>query len=465
MDTLVLRAATVVGTRTGTLTPAVDLVIHNGRIGAVGGDAPAGAVTVDATGLFVVPGFVDMHAHPLQLGDPAGALELMLAHGITGFRQMAGSAALLRDRSALRLPEAAPRLLAMPGDVLTPVNAATPEAAVATVAAQHAAGADFVKLAALPAAALEPVLAEGRRLGIPVAGHLPSGADVVAAARGGMRSIEHLGPGTGMLCACSGDAAVRAAQGGGPRLRLPPPRMPFLDQVMRRITERIVINPLVLARESSVELYRRAIDTFDADQARGLAGRFAAEGTWHCPTLIRQRTTHLADHAEFRADANLRYVHPRAVKRWRASADTFGRRPEAQRSAFAAVYATHRILTKLFDEAGVRLLAGSDACGAIWNIAGAALHQEFDELSAAGLSPLRVLQTATLNAAEFLGTTATMGTVEPGRDADLVLLRADPLADSRHLHAIAGVVRAGRYYDAAALAAIRDRVAANRTVR
>ena len=68
-----------------------------------------------------------MHAHPLNDKHPAGALELMLANGITGFRQMAGSPQLLSERQAgtLPLPADSPAVLALPGALLTPLNAGT----------------------------------------------------------------------------------------------------------------------------------------------------------------------------------------------------------------------------------------------------------------------------------------------------------------------------------------------------
>ena len=71
---------------------------------------------------------------------------------------------------------------------------------------------------------------------------------------------------------------------------------------------------------------------------------------------------------------------------------------------------------------------------------GLTLRQEFKELSDAGLSPLTILQMATVNAAAYLGRADSMGTIESGKDADLVLLDADPLARVENLHAIAGVV-------------------------
>lgn len=72
---------------------------------------------------------------------------------------------------------------------------------------------------------------------------------------------------------------------------------------------------------------------------------------------------------------------------------------------------------------------------------------------------MRILQLTTTLPAEFLGTTDTMGTVEPGKNADLVLLAYNPLTDVKHLGHIAGVVRAGKHYPAADLAARKEKLA------
>ena len=94
---------------------------------------------------------------------------------------------------------------------------------------------------------------------------------------------------------------------------------------------------------------------------------------------------------------------------------------------------------------GVKILAGSDL-GGIWVIPGFSLHQEFHELANAGLSPLEVLQATTLNAAEFLHRETTMGTVDQGKDADLVLLDANPIVDVANLDKISAVLVNGRYF-------------------
>jgi hypothetical protein len=103
---------------------------------------------------------------------------------------------------------------------------------------------------------------------------------------------------------------------------------------------------------------------------------------------------------------------------------------------------------------GMPMLAGSDA--AAWSSAQypafeSALHDELVFLVEAGLSPLDALQAATLNPAKYLHATDSLGTVEVGKLADLVLLDADPLADIHHTTRIRAVIANGYYFDRSAL--------------
>ena len=113
----------------GSILANVSLKMADGRIVELLDGPPArvdaGEQVIVADGKFVVPGYNDMHSHALELADPADALALMLADGVTGFRQMSGSAERLRARreGMLTLGDAAPELLEMPGAVLTPLNA------------------------------------------------------------------------------------------------------------------------------------------------------------------------------------------------------------------------------------------------------------------------------------------------------------------------------------------------------
>lgn len=143
---------------------------------------------------------------------------------------------------------------------------------------------------------------------------------------------------------------------------------------------------------------------------------------------------------------------------WGTLAQRFTREIGAPAKAtLARLWERQSALVKLFDEAGVKMLAGSDF-GGHWVIAGFGLHREFDLLATAGLSPLTVLQMTTRNGAEFLGRETTMGSVDVGKDANLVILAANPVASVQSLHGIHAVVRAGAYYSKEALAELRAQV-------
>ena len=75
------------------------------------------------------------------------------------------------------------------------------------------------------------------------------------------------------------------------------------------------------------------------------------------------------------------------------------------------------------------------------------------------MKPLKILQMATLNGAEFLKRESTMGTVEAGKDANLVLLDGNPVESVGNLHRIHAVVRAGSFYPKQTLDGLREQVA------
>ena len=471
----ILCGTTVVDVRDGSLRRAVDIIVEGGQIAAItatSDEHPDRVAAVDARGTYAVPGFCDMHAHPLtDRRDAEPALRLMLACGVTGFRQMGGSRTLLNDRSAgkLALPIDGPALLSMPGEVLLPFNAGTESAALQSVRQQSDAGADFIKVAMVAPQVFFPAQAEAARLGLTTVGHLPVGIDVRAASDGRMRSIEHLGPGVGIVAACCDhQGAIEQAVADRPAPKFPSvPRLPFaerlMEMLMARVMAKTVINPLLLAKPADADLIADVGRSFNDDKARALARVFAADQTWQCPTLIRLRTQQFCDDPVYRDNPNNRFVSQRTLKTWRKSTEKYASRPEAMRSAYRNNYARQLGLVRIFDEQGVKMMAGSDVSGSGWEIPGFALHDEFDQLAAAGLTPLRILQMTTVNAAEFLGKTATSGSVEPGKDADIVLLSANPVENVAHLHDIAGVVRAGRYYSPETLTATIKTIAETRS--
>lgn len=108
-------------------------------------------------------------------------------------------------------------------------------------------------------------------------------------------------------------------------------------------------------------------------------------------------------------------------------------------------------LVGLLHQAGARLLAGTDCFGLGKHLPGLGLQNELALLVESGLSPLAALQAATVTAADALGQSDTLGALEPGKLADIVVLEADPLIDIHNARRVRTVVKGGRVYDAATL--------------
>ena len=463
---LLFNNVTVVNTQNGELTRGKSILIENGKIVKI---SAAGTITangntqvIDASGKYVIPGFLNMHMHVITENEnPSNILNLMLANGITGFRQMSGSDVLLKLRSTDSLPIAPnqPALLAMPGDLLMPANTSSKEEAHEIVKKQKAEGADFIKIASLTSELFFTVLSEAKQAGIPALGHLPGDVPMEAASNAGMLSIEHLGLNYGALLACSSDKdnLVKKA----PAIPFILKHMPsFINVMATSKVEKMLINPQAGFKKEEYERLKSILATYKEELAINAAKTYVKNDTWQVPTLVRLRTTMLAFLPEYVNDSNYRYVSFDQLKLWQEVTAEYVKslNPEIEK-LLQTTYNKELSLVKLYDEVGVKMLTGTD--GGSWNVPGFSLHHEFDELAKAGISPLHILQMATLNGAEFLHKTAAMGTIEEGKNADMVLLDANPVESVNNLHKINAVIRAGYYYDKQALDDLKKKVLAN----
>ena len=451
----VLRNATIVNTRDGSLASGMRIVIDDGKIQRITASTTVRtsgpAVSVDASGKYVVPGFLDMHTHAMQAADSDPSYwPLLIANGVTGIREMGGSAVLIKRAKKLNADRAAglvlaPEIVAIPGEIFVG-RVAVPDVAVEQVRQQKAQGADFIKLVNSSREVTLAILAEAGKQGLGVTGHLPPAVSAQEASNAGWRSVEHLGAGFGLLLGCSTDEAkIRTAilRGEGAKPPFPPT---------------YISNPLLYSALDA-PFYRRIAQTYDEGKCQSLAQVLAKNETWQVPTLLRLRTMEFSGSASYRADPNLIYVDKTTRALWESMGKQYADQlaPDAA-AAFQAYYGLQQRLTQLLKRNGVKMMAGSDL-GGIWVIPGFSLHQEFRELATAGLSPLDVLQTTTLNAAEFLHREATLGTVEQGKNADLVLLDANPIVDVANLARIAAVIVNGRYLPRQALDKMKNGVA------
>ncbi len=392
------------------------VLVRGDRIVAIGAadlPAPDGAAVIDGKGGYLLPGLTDMHVH---VWDQA-ALGAYLAHGVTTIRNASGMPfhlQLARQVEAGTLP--GPRLLTTgpilnshgPNEQLNHQFVTTEAEARAAVRWQHDAGFRHLKVYSnLTREAWAGVKAEAGALGMTVMGHTPEG--------------------------------IRGE--GVPRDH--PFDMDFTD---------FLDADFVTIEHVESIVWHGLRDRHDPAAARALAQRIAASGTPVDPTLVAFRNLlHVAEtQGAYLERPGTEWMNPMLVAQ---------SQPEYERWTNEAVepnreaYAFYRQMTKMLSDAGVTLVAGSDA-GIFTNIPGASLIDELELLAEAGLTHAEVLRTAISNPAQVLGEEADRGRIAPGMAADLVLTRDDPLACFAALRRPALVVAQGRAYDRAALDAL-----------
>jgi imidazolonepropionase-like amidohydrolase len=253
-------------------------------------------------------------------------------------------------------------------------------------------GADFVKVySLLPRDAYFAIADEAKRQGLTFAGHVPSSVSPAEASDAGQKSIEHL---TGIR----------------PRRAM-------------------------------------ALETYNDSKAAELFARFVKTETWQCPTLTVLRTHAYLGDENFRRDHRLKYIPPPVRERW---GQRIANRNEENSADANKVFQKELEIVGAMRKAGVQLLAGTDT-GNPFCFPGFSLHEELALLVIAGLTPVEALRSATLNPAKFLGLDKTLGTIDQGKIADLVLLDANPLEDVRNTQRINAVISNGRLFDRKAL--------------
>ena len=377
---------------------AINTVLVEGeRIVQVGPAAevvvPSQATVVDGRGRFLIPGLADMHEH-LPRGDTEWEsslddyFDLHLAAGVTTLRTMRGQDGDVALRDALaRGQRSGPRLIVgSPG--LDAETAPDPQAAIERVRAFHGTGFDFVKvLGGFDLATFRAAATEARRLGIPLAGHVPS--------------------------------------------------ILSMDEVLTSYW-------------TTEHLHGHAAESHSGVAFAALVQQTAKSGLWVCPTLGFQVSWYGQESiANMDQWPGMQYAHPKARADWTESASkhlvVVRRALKLNTAKMKARYTAVRALA----DAGVGLLASSS--GGWFLMPGFSMFVEFRHLAVAGLSPAQILEAATLQAARSVGQQNQWGSVRPGLVADLVLVDANPLEDIENVERVTAVVRRGQLFDRAEL--------------
>lgn len=416
----------------GRVQPHTTVVVAGERIrevGAVGAVAlPKGCAVVDGWDRFLMPGLTDSHVHFFgfrQLGKDDRATEravlaMLLANGVTTAMVMEGTPEVLRLRKAIADGEmigprihSAGALIQMTGSGVpqgrTPFD--TPEQVRREVMAEKAAGYDFIKVHGdLPPKTYAALLATAREQGIPVIGHVPNNLGIEVTLAGGQKMITHAES--------------------------------YLDGYFRFHRE----------MPTAVDEQERMV--------REIAVKTKQAGVWVQPTLsvFRQISWQVADIDAVLQRPEMRYMPKVAVGDWRPEENPYVQRWTVKDIVrFRAQYGLMQRLVKGLADAGVPLLAGTDDMVPS-QLPGFSMRDELEELNEAGLTPTQVIQTATTNAARFVGA-GDEGAVAEGKVANLLLLSANPLEGINNVWLQDGLVLRGRWFAEAELRARLERMA------
>jgi hypothetical protein len=438
---LEITDVTVIDTAGGQLKPEQTIVVEGNRISQVGDakkvHAPKGAQSVNARGLYAIPGLWDMHVH---IRETEHTFPLLIANGVLGVRNVGGSLEeLKRWRATVVSGELlGPRMVFSgpsidgpnSGEPIDSMVVRNPAEARAAVDSLKQSGVDFIAISDdLNAEEYSAIAEESKKLGVPFAGDLPRGVWATDASTAGQLSIEHL---AGSLEESSKN----------------------FDRIVHLNDSPAASPDEKAARELAV--LKLAAEGFDTERLKNLIALFVNDGTRQVPMLVSSRIMAFLNEAAIVNDPRLVKISPQERKAWNDMRDRLiAAYPPEYWTLRKAAYQQEVAITREYHRGGVAILGGTDLGETPFVIPGYDLHEELAALVDAGLSPLEALRSVTLDAAKMLDRSDEFGQVANGKDADFVLLEANPMEDIHNTRKIRAVVVQGKYLDRAALDALK----------
>lgn len=388
------------------------VLVREGRIEAIGPAStiklPRKTMVIEAEGMYLIPGLSDLHAH--FFGGKKAApdlLSLYLANGVTSVLNMRGTRGVLQFRESVNSGEWDGPTIYTASPILgnTSPSPKTYERGSELVEEFVQQGYDFIKVYNyIPEEGYNGIIAAAKRLDIPVVGHAVRSVGI----EGAMANAQHI--------AHMEEFIYGYFQDGLDESKILP--------LARRLKESGIG---VIATLCTYHNIIRQVEDIDA--------MLASPGIEYLPKRMTSRWS--PDTNRYLADFTMDTVEKRL-------------KPE---------FAFQQKLLKAFSDAGVPVLTGTDASVPI-NVHGYSVHQELQEFVDAGLTPFQAIAASTRDAAVFLRQGDEAGTIETGKRADLVLLRANPLENIANSREIEGVMVRGKWFNQDALTDMLDSILA-----
>nr|WP_299345914.1 amidohydrolase family protein [Allomuricauda sp.] len=437
---LIIRGVTLINGNGAPPRGPIDIVVENNRIvniavvGYPGVDIDAskrpqlktGGKELDCTGMYLLPGFVDMHGHiggVAQGADYDYVFKLWMAHGVTTVREPSGRgidwALDLKQKSA-RNEIIAPRVFAYTRfgqktkdfDPLKNAPISTPEQARKWVRANAERGADGIKFFGAPPDIMAAALDENKKLGLRSACHHAqmdvARWNVLHSARAGLTTMEHW---YGLPEALFDDRTVQDYP---------------LDYNYQNEQHRF---------EEAGKLWKQAAKPYSEHWNKVMDELISLDFTLDPTFNIYEasRDLHRARRAEWHEDYTLPslwyFFQPSMISHGSYWHD-WGTEQEV---AWRKNYQLWMTFVNEYKNRGGRVTTGSDS-GFIFQLYGFAYIREMELLREAGFHPLEIIRSATLNGAEALGMDDKIGTVEIGKLADFVVVEENPLKNLKVLY-------------------------------
>lgn len=448
---IIIKDVNIVDVENGTIVPNQDVIIQDGRLSSIEmtsnkAHAPALHV-VDGRNKYLSPSLWDMHTHSFKT-SPQFHHPLLVANGVLGVRDMSGCLseddsfwACIKDRKTWNQATESktglsPRYF-LQSSYQTNGGAEVPEGFPTffkandlantdqLVSFYKKAGADFIKTySELSPEAYKALARQAQAQGLGIAGHQPVRVSLPEAIAAKQQTIEH-------------------------------PRLFLMECYKGQGQFRALSDPL---SAYTTEYKAQLIDGHDAEYCKKMFQEMADSSTFWTPTMQVLQLGAKGSDRSFREDPRLRYI-PAIIDLgiWRGDADQSVKRSTTRqgRNVDTELYALAMKTLAQAHDAGVKILIGTDT-GDSYVFPGFDVHDEMAEYVKAGIAPQDVLRMATIDAAKFSRAATKFGSVEVGKEADMMLLAANPYDDIRNTQKIDGVFYNGQYFDRNALDKLLD---------